>query len=56
MAKPCVDSKPFQLKPSKWVNRKQLERELVHTIKIDFENKHLLKRINVINRNGVSYK
>lgn len=56
MAKPVVDSKPFKLDPSKWVNRKKLRAELIGAIVIDLENKELLKRINVINRSGVSQK
>lgn len=56
MAKSVVDSKPFKLDPSKWVNRKKLREELIDAIKIDLENKELLKRINMINRTGVSKK
>lgn len=56
MAKPVVDSKPLKLDPSKWVNQKKLRAELIDAIRIDIKNKELLKRINMINRTGVSYK
>lgn len=56
MAKATVDSKPFKLDPSKWVNRKKLRAELIGAIQVDRENKDLLERINMINRSGVSMK
>lgn len=55
-AKAVVDTKPFKLDPTKWINRKRLRHELFHAIEVDRENKELLKRINLINRKGVDFE
>lgn len=54
MATPVVDTKPLKLNPNCWVNFRKLNNDIQHALVIDKENKELLKKINLINRNGVT--
>lgn len=49
-----VDSKPLKLNPYKIFNVTRLRCDLIRSEQIDRENKELLKKINKINRQGVS--
>lgn len=52
MVKPVVNTKPFELNPGKWLNRKKLREDLAYAIAVDKENKELLKRIYLIDKIG----
>ncbi|XP_050498777.1 uncharacterized protein LOC126879634 isoform X2 [Diabrotica virgifera virgifera] len=50
-----VDTKPFSINPFRMLPRRKMVEDLFQSESIDKKNKHLLYKINFINRNGESH-
>lgn len=53
-ASPMIDHHPLKMNPYNYLKKGRMIDDVFRLKQIDRENKELLKRINIINRKGVS--